>query len=163
MTYLPRLGSPCHPAFSLSFSLYKSLYPTVYTYLHATLLVEFCLHGWVEYGSQLSLFFLPQNFKSCVCMCKSIFPILRFLILGYLFFFFVNNPFHPFLYCFMVLVDARESAIYIGRRDRPKFCHVYSGKFFFHHHHHEAKSFDGFFLVVTQSMDRGGVGLERPF
>lgn len=64
----------------------------------------------------------------------------------------------------MVLVDARESAIYIGRRDRPKFCHVYSGKFFFHHHHHEAKSFDGFFfLVVTQSMDRGGVGLERPF
>lgn len=101
MTYLPRLGSPCHPVFSLSFSLYKSLYPTVYTYLHATLLVEFCLHGWVEYGSQLSLFFLPQNFKSCVCLHVQInIPNFTIFDFGVLVLFFCKQPFPSILVLF---------------------------------------------------------------
>lgn len=63
----------------------------------------------------------------------------------------------------MVLVDARESAIYIGRRDRPKFCHVYSGKLFFHHHHHEAKSFDGFFFGSNTKHGSGWGGVGKTF
>lgn len=86
----------------------------MYTCLHASLLVGFCLHGWVECECHL-FFYPPSELEVCIYACAINIPNLAILI-WYLPLF-CKQPFPSILYGFMVLVHG-EYAIYIERIDR---------------------------------------------
>lgn len=67
----------------------------MYTYLHATLLAGFCLHGLFEYGSHLFLF-------SSLCVHTFAINIPNFAI--WVLALFYKQPFPYILYGFKVLV-----------------------------------------------------------
>lgn len=92
----------------------------MYTCLHASLLIGFCLHEWVECGCHL-FFYPPSELEVCVYACA--YQYSQPCDFDWYLPFFVKNPFYPF--CTVYGTGALEYAIYIEWIDQ--ISHVYSG------------------------------------